>query len=232
MKIVALAGEPEYDSHLTMVPVVEEMGNLLDASTDFLSPDILEDVPDFPVSRFGDLSTLRDAELLVLYTRFRVLPDDELAELAAFVARGGNILALRTANHAFHPVEGTAWYDFTSRFAQDVLGSAWTTHHGHSSTTDVATVADHVILDGIPDSFHVDSWLYQTAPPEDAIVLLHGDPVDPERPAVPSPVAWVRERGTQRIFYTSLGSQSDLADPAVRRLLANAAAWCSHRDPA
>lgn len=227
MKIVVMAGEPEYESQLTMRPVIDEIDSSLGATAEFLSPDVLDDVPDYPVSRFGNLTTLRDADLLILYTRFRVLPDAELAELAAFVARGGNILALRTSNHAFHTVEGSAWHDFTSRFAPDVLGSAWTAHHGHTSTTDVFAVGPHAILNGVPGRFHVESWLYETAPPKDALVLLRGEPVDPERVPMPSPVAWVRERGVQRIFYTSLGSQSDLVDPIVRRLLVNAASWCT-----
>jgi type 1 glutamine amidotransferase len=40
------------------------------------------------------------------------------------------------------------------------------------------------------------------------------------------PVAWtVEDDNGQRVFYTSLGSQSDFAQPEFRRLLRNAVYW-------
>jgi uncharacterized protein len=231
-KIVVLAGEGEYESDVTMRAVAASIGTLDDVEIEYRTPNVLEDWPDFPESSFGGLETLRNADLLVLYTRFRVLPDDEIAAIAEYVRRGGNLLALRTSTHAFRPVTTSAWFDWTSTFGQDVLGSRWTRHHGHTSTTDVTVVADHAIVAGLPRSFHVDSWLYETQPPEDAQVLLWGDPVDPEEgPVTPSAVAWVREIGSQRIFYTSLGSQSDLARDDVLLLLKQAAQWCLQKTP-
>jgi type 1 glutamine amidotransferase len=231
-KVVVLAGEGEYESDATMRAVASIIGALPGAEIDYRTPDVLEDWPNFPESSFGGLETLRDADLLVMYTRFRVLPDSEIAEIAGFLERGGSLLALRTSTHAFRPVETSAWLDWTSTFGQDVLGSAWTRHHGHTSTTDVTVVDDHPIVAGLPRTFHVDSWLYETAPPPDALVLLWGDPVDPEEgPVSPSPVAWVREARRQRIFYTSLGSQSDLVRGEVLTLLANAAEWCLQTAP-
>lgn len=227
-KIVVLAGEGEYESHRTMRALADRVQDQHDVVIDFRVPDVLEDMPHFPPSSFGDLSTLEDADLLMLYTRFRVLPEDELAAIAAFLERGGNLFALRTANHAFRPVPGSAAQDWAARFAEEVLGSAWTRHHGHSSSTEVSTVAEHWITDGVPARFAVRSWLYETHPPADALVLLHGEPVDPEGERTPSPVAWVRERGDQRIFYCSLGHQEDMVQDEVLAVLDNALAWCLH----
>ncbi len=227
-KIVVLAGDGEYESHRTMRSFADRVSEQHDVVVDFRVADPIEDMPDFPPSSFGGLGTLEDADLVLLYTRFRVLPDEELAAIARFLDRGGDLLALRTANHAFLPAPGAAMADWAARFADDVLGSAWTRHHGHSSSTEVSVVADHWITGGLPARFAVRSWLYETHPPADAVVLLHGDPVRPEDRPVPSPVAWVRERGDQRIFYCSLGHQEDMEQDEVRTVLDNAVAWCLH----
>ncbi|MDO9397360.1 MAG: ThuA domain-containing protein [Herbiconiux sp.] len=228
-RIVALAGEGEYESDRTMLPIARAIAADTGSELDYRVPSVLEDYPEFPESSFGGLTGpegLEGADLLLLYTRFRVLPDDETAALAAYLDGGGSLLALRTSNHAFHPVEGSPWETWTREFAGSVIGSAWSRHHGHTSTTRVAAVGEHPVLTHLPRRFDVSSWLYVTEPPADATVLLHGEPVDPETEAAPSAVAWARELGLQRIVYTSLGSPSDLLQPEVRAFLRNAARWC------
>ena len=228
-KVVVLAGEGEYESDETMRPVADAVAADLSATLDYCTPSVLADMPDFPVSSFGGLDTLADTDLLILFTRFRVLPDDEMRALADYLERGGALLALRTSNHAFHPVIDDEWSGWASTFADRYLGSAWSTHHGHTSRTRVTVRSEHPITRGLPPAFDVTSWLYVNRPPADATELLWGDPVDTEIPPQPSPVAWVRELGRQRIFYTSLGSQPDLRQPEVIALLRNAARWCVGR---
>ncbi|MEY9853204.1 type 1 glutamine amidotransferase [Leifsonia sp. EB41] len=228
--IVTLAGEGEYESDVTMRPVAEGIARDLGATLDYRTTSVIEDVPDFPESSFGGLDALADADLLLLYTRFRVLPDDEVAALAAYLERGGAVVALRTSNHAFHPVAGSAWESWTAGFARRYLGSAWSTHHGHTSRTRVEVVADDPITAGLPAEFEVDSWLYVNEPPAAARVLLAGDPIDPEIDPQPSPVAWAWDDRGRRVFYTSLGSQSDLERPEVLRLLTQASRWAIEGD--
>ena len=88
-RIVALAGEGEYESDRTMLPIARAIAADTGATLDYRVPDVLEDYPAFPESSFGDLSVLDGADLLLLYTRFRVLPDAQMAALAAYVERGG-----------------------------------------------------------------------------------------------------------------------------------------------
>jgi type 1 glutamine amidotransferase len=228
-KVVVLAGEGEYSSDRTMKAFADDLRrDLPDADVDYRTPDVLEDYPTFPESSFGDLSTLRDADLLVVYTRFRILPDDEMAEIAAYVERRGTVLGLRTSTHAFHYAQDSRWTGWNDGFGRDVLGSPWISHHGHSSSTDVSTVPGdrHEILAGVPDRFHVRSWLYRVRLRPDCRPLLHGEPVDPEDTATPSPVAWVREHDRGRVFFTSLGHPADFDGRPFRTLLLNAARWC------
>jgi uncharacterized protein len=58
---VVMAGEGEYESHITMRSVADDIGTKLGHRVTFSTPDVVEDVPDFPVSRFSDLDTLKDA---------------------------------------------------------------------------------------------------------------------------------------------------------------------------
>jgi len=222
--IVVLAGEGEYSSDQTMKQYAADLG---DATVHYRTPDVLPDYPDFPPSTFGDLSVLRDADLLVVYTRFRVLPDAEMAELAAYVERGGAVLGLRTSTHAFKFPDGSPWASWNDGFGRDVLGSPWVSHHGHSSSTDVTSVvsSDDPLVAGVPERFTTRSWLYRVELSPGCRVLLHGEPIDPEDAPTPSPVAWVRE-GHNRVFFISLGHPDDFALPAFRRLLTNATSWC------
>jgi type 1 glutamine amidotransferase len=228
-RVVVLAGEGEYGSDSTMTAFADDLRRTLpDVELDYRTPDVLEDYPTFPKSSFGDLSVLREADVLVVYTRFRVLPDHEMEEIAAYVERRGTVMGLRTSTHAFHYDDNSPWASWNDGFGRDVLGSPWISHHGHSSSTDVSRVPGetHEILAGIPDRFHVRSWLYRVELQPDCRPLLHGEPVDPEDAATPSPVAWIREHGHGRVFFTSLGHPDDFDQEPFRRLLVNAARWC------
>ena len=47
------------------------------------------------------VQALQDADMMVLFTRFRELPDDQMKYVAEFVKSGKPILGIRTATHAF-----------------------------------------------------------------------------------------------------------------------------------
>jgi type 1 glutamine amidotransferase len=226
--IVFLVGEGEYESDRTMRPVAEDMRTNLGANVAYCVPDVLEDMPHFPESSFGNLTALDDADLLVVYTRWRQLPDDEMRKIVAYVERGGHVIGLRTSSHAFHYPEGSEFAGWNDGFGRDVLGSPWISHHGHASSTDVtsATPAGHPILEGIPQAFHLRAWLYRTQLLEDCRPILWGTPVDPENKPTPSAVAWTREKQGQRVVYTNMGHPSDLRQTIVRTFLCNAARWC------
>jgi type 1 glutamine amidotransferase len=211
-----------------MRPIAEDMSEQLGADVTYRVPDVLADTPDFPESSFGDLTVLDDADLLVVYTRWRQLPDEEMRRIVAYVESGGHILGLRTSNHAFHYPEDSEFAEWNSHFGRDVLGSPWISHHGHSSSTDVtwATPSGHLVLEGIPEAFHMRGWLYRTSLAEGCSPILWGVPVDPENEPTPSPVAWTREDRGQRVIYTNMGHPSDLRQTLVRRFLCNAAQWC------
>jgi hypothetical protein len=98
---------------------------------------------------------------MVILTRFRDLPDDQMQHIVNYVESGRPIVALRTATHAFalQKHKTFARYDWQSRewdggFGRHVLGETWINHHGHhgqQSTLGVIVpeMKDHPILRGI-----------------------------------------------------------------------------------
>jgi uncharacterized protein len=230
-RVVVLAGEGEYGSDQTMRGVAADLRSQLGAEVSFRVPDVLPDYPEFPRSSFGDLADLATADLLVIYTRFRQLPEPEMAALAAYRARGGAVLGLRTSTHAFRFPPGSPWTEWNDGFGRDVLGTPWISHHGHSSHTIVSREPGcaHPVLDGLPSSFASRSWLYRAELSAGCSPVLHGEPVAAEDEPTPGPVAWTREVRGGRVFFTSLGHPEDFTLDPFRRLLVNAARWCLSR---
>jgi hypothetical protein len=152
-RVIALAGEPEYDAHHTMRPLLAEIADELDLAVDYRTPSVVPDEPEFPVSSFGGLAALDDADLLVVYTRFRRLPDEEMEALDRFLARGGAVVGLRTSSHAFKFADDERWQRWNHWFGAQVLGSPWISHHGHSSRTEVTVLAGSTpeLVEGVLD---------------------------------------------------------------------------------
>jgi type 1 glutamine amidotransferase len=222
-----LAGEPEYGAHQSMRPIADLLERELGVEVSYHTPSVIADEPDFPESTFGDLKDLDDARLLIIYTRFRRLADREMKSLQSFLEGPGAVIGLRTSSHAFRFESQEPWVDWNVGFGRDVLGSPWISHHGHSSSTDVSVRSDapEDLVAGLPQHFHVRSWLYHTELQPWCRPILDGVPVDPECPPVTGPVAWYGEPDNKRRFYTSLGHAEDLEQEPVRRLLINAVGW-------
>ena len=232
-RAVVLAGDPEYGSEVSMRPIADLLAREAGIEVDYRTPSVIADEPDFAESSFGGLEELADADLLIIYTRFRRLPDPEMEAISQFLDRGGAVLGLRTASHAFHFAPEERWHAWNRWFGAHVLGSPWISHHGHSSSTDVTVVPDSppALVAGLPDRFTVRSWLYRTELEPWCRVILSGTPIAPESAATPGPVAWYGHSDNRRTFYTSLGHAEDLVLEPVQRLLANAGRWLLADEP-
>ncbi len=226
-RIVMMVGDGEYGSHETMRAVRRDAADRLGATVNYCTPDVNEDGPEVTAHSYDGLDALADADLMVVYTRFRRLPDVQMKHLAGYLERGGPVVGVRTSTHAFDFPVGSAWASWNVGFGVDVLGSPWISHHGHSSRTRVTRVpgARHEILDGVGDEFLSRSWLYRVRL-AGAKPLLTGVPIDPESEPTPGPVAWTRRhRHGGRVFYTSLGHPDDFDLPDFRTLVLNAMRW-------
>lgn len=198
------------------------------------------------------LEALRSADLMIIATRFRNLPDDQMKEVVSYVESGRPIIGMRTATHAFNLKSPTyKTYSWDSKegkggFGRRVLGETWVNHHGNhgkeSTRGIIAPGAEgHPILRGIKDG---DIWgptdVYEAHPPADSTPIVLGqvlrgmkstdEPVTGKKNDPMMPVAWTRPyTGAQgriaRVFCTTMGAATDLENEGTRRMLVNATYW-------
>jgi hypothetical protein len=143
--------------------------------------------PNNPTNLPG-LESLKSADMLVIFTRFREPADREMKYIADFVNSSKPILGIRTATHAFafekNKQSVYARYDWRNQawpggFGQQVLGETWVAHHGahgKESTRGILNEAqkDHPIFRGVDDIWGPTD-VYRVAPlPADAVVLVYG----------------------------------------------------------
>lgn len=186
----------------------------------------------------GLVEALRDADLLVLFSRRRFLPEEQMAAVRAHLNAGRPLLGIRTANHAFIPRPKdivdpglTIWPEFT----REVLGGENTGYETKGLPYTVAaapgTTASPLLAGVDPARLRGYQSLYRVLPlAPDAVPLLIGTAGEGAT-SPPQPIAWTRSYGPKRarVFYTSLGAPEDLQIPDARRLLVNAVAWTLDR---
>jgi hypothetical protein len=207
-------------------------------------------------SNIPGLHFLDDADLVYLFTRFRSLPDWQMKHLDDYFKRGGPFIAMRTATHAFNfPQDSDSQYknwswnsrEWPGGFGQQVLGDTWVSHHGNhkkEATRGIIPDAakDRAILNGVNDVFGPTDVYGIAHLPADAQPVLLGqvlEGMEPDSQPVSGakndpmmPVAWTREYPqesgtTNRIFTTTMAASIDLVNEGLRRLMINAAYWCT-----
>jgi type 1 glutamine amidotransferase len=200
------------------------------------------------------LEALDKADLMVIATRMRNLPDEQMKHIVDYVESGRPIIGMRTATHAFDlgPKSAYLKYTWTSKewpggFGRQVLGETWVNHHGahgRQSTRGILPAGeDHPALRGIKDGDiwgPTDVYTVHLPLPRGCKTLVLGQVVDGMKPTdKPAagikndpmmPVAWTRTYTGQagksaRIFTTTMGAASDLESTGLRRLLVNASYW-------
>lgn len=108
------------------------------------------------------LESLREADLMIIATRFRDLPDNQMQEIDNYLRSGRPVIGLRTATHAFNIPTESKWahYSFNYKgdktawqggFGELVLGTSWIAHHGwHKKESARGIITDaHPINSGI-----------------------------------------------------------------------------------
>jgi type 1 glutamine amidotransferase len=175
----------------------------------------------------GLAEALAEADVCFVSVRRRAPAKEDMEALKQFVADGKPIVAIRTSSHAFHlkdkPVpEG---HEVWEAFDPAILGG---NYHGHyreqrAEVSVVEGAADHAILEGVGPLPSSDK-LYQSSPLAAGTTLLLTAKIEGE---AAEPVAWtnaVGEKGA-KIFYTSLGQETDFSNGAFRGFLKNAVDW-------
>jgi hypothetical protein len=203
-------------------------------------------------SNIPGTDALKTADLLVILMRFQNLPADQMQPIIDYLHRGGPVVGMRTATHAFQIPKDSPFAkydyqykgpDFTGGFGRQILGETWVGHYGpnHKSSTRLDVVPDsasHPILTGVKNAW-AQVGAYNANPIEGSQILLMAQPLagmspesDVDSTKKPMPGAWVRtyksESGKEgRAFATTCGGSGDLQNDGFRRLIVNAIFWAA-----
>jgi type 1 glutamine amidotransferase len=251
-RIVLVSGDDEYRSEESLPQLAKILSKRhgfectvlysRDPTTGAIKPDLHTNIP--------NLEALDTADLMLIFTRFRDLPDSQMKHIVDYVESGRPIVGLRTATHAFDLKSSPTYarYSWNSKtwdggFGRQVLGETWINHHGEhgkQSTRGILVkgAETHPILRGIHDG---DIWgpadVYEVRLPlpGDSRALVLGQVVDGMHPNDPPaagklndpmlPIAWVKTYKSARIFTTTMGASQDLLSEGLRRMIVNACFW-------
>ncbi len=179
---------------------------------------------------FKNVEAIRDADLVVVSVRRRAPQPALLQALRTHLAAGKPLVGIRTASHAFELRGQTNPTDRTwPAFDEEILGADYQDHYGKGPGKDtvarlVPEAAAHPVLTGIPAETRFTSHLYRNRKLFPTVTPLLSGQTENGKSEV-EPLAWVNTRDQRRVFYTSLGSPEDFADPAFQRLLLNGILW-------
>lgn len=197
-KVVLISGDEEYRSEEALPMLARILSThhgftctvhfAINPDTGFVDPNYQRNIP--------GLEELGDADLMVIFTRFRRLPDEQMKHVDDYLKSGRPVIGLRTSTHAFelgsrgdyahysnsYNGEKTEWKE---GFGRLVLGEKWISHHGqhkHESARGILNTdaADHAILRGIADgSIWGPSDVYgvRLPLPGDSLPLVYGQVV-------------------------------------------------------
>lgn len=252
--IVFISGDEEYRSEEALPMLARILAArhgfkctvlfAIDPETGEINPEHTANIP--------GLHQLERADLMVLFTRFRELPDKQMRYIVDYTNSGRPVIGLRTATHAFRyeedassPYARYTWDhkdpDFEGGYGRQVFGETWVRHHGvhgRESTRGIINglLEHHPILRGVRDIWGPTD-VYGIRNLEGAEVLVHGLSLQGmEADSPPNygksvmPIAWVRtytgEQGkASRVFASTMGASVDFKSEDLRRLFVNACYW-------
>ncbi|WP_250931263.1 ThuA domain-containing protein [Aporhodopirellula aestuarii] len=249
--IVFLAGDHEYRSEESLPALARILAKhhgfkcTVLFNIDPKSGEIVAGTP----SNMPGMEALDTADLAVVFLRFQNLPPEQMKHLHDYLNRGGPVVGMRTATHAFQIPNDQKYskYSFKSDvngyelgFGHQVLGQTWVGHYGrnHQQSTRITVLdamKDHPILRGVKDVW-VQAGAY-VGKPVDGEILTMAQPLQgmtPDSPIVeslpPQPSEWTRTYRTAdgkeaRVFTSLYGTPEDITNEGYRRMMINGIFW-------
>lgn len=170
-KVVLISGDEEYRSEeaMPMLAKILAKHHGFDCTVLFaqdpakpgiINPNVLNNI--------SGMEALNDADMMILFTRFRELPDDQMEIFQNYLMSGKPLIGIRTATHAFNIKDTTSkWLHYSNfyngelkewegGFGRLVMGEKWISHHGHHKHQSTRGIIapngeGHPILNGIAD---------------------------------------------------------------------------------
>ncbi|MEM7234418.1 MAG: ThuA domain-containing protein [Planctomycetota bacterium] len=239
--IVLIAGDEEYRSEESC-PMLAKILNThhgfkttvlfsVDPVDGFVDPNQQKNIP--------GMDAVKTADVVIIGTRFRDLPEEHFQPLADYLNAGKPIIGFRTATHAFRTGKKTGGIRWGS-FGPDVLGEGWAGHYGRHKKEGARGIIveahkDHPILRSVKDVF-ADSDVYgvRRVTDKNATILIKGQVTDsllpnskPVKGKQLQPSSWIKKYKTPngkegKAFCSTMGSSSDFRSEDLRRLFINA----------
>jgi len=227
-RVVFISAENEYKAAETLPEFARELQMKFGLYCEVLQGDQNIRSPDR--YKICGMETLAAADLAVIFVRRRAFPAQQMQYLHDYLARGGPLVGLRTASHAFDTRGDTPpGYADWPRFDPEVLGGNYNSHYGDGPTTTVTAAPasiNHPVLAGVQLPFTSIGSLYKASPLRDTTTLLLTGAIPDKQP---EPVAWTNTYNKSRVFYTSLGHPDDFKNPQFRKILVNAIFWAINK---
>jgi uncharacterized protein len=186
----------------------------------------------FDVTLADDVSpftadNLKNYDAVMFYTTGELPMDDQQKEaFIHFVRSGHGFVGVHSATDTFY-----MWQPYL-----ELIGGYFNDHPWHQNVTVNVEDPSNPIVSGWGSSpFQINDEIYQISDFQyrDSHVLLRLDPssVDMKRPGVRPrfygwPLAWTRNDGEGRVFYTALGHEEAVwKDPRYQEMLLNGIKW-------
>jgi hypothetical protein len=177
-RVVLIAGDEEYRSEEGLT----QLGKILAERHGFNCTVHYSQDPENPGvvnanfhGNIPGLAALKEADLMIILTRFRSLTDEQMGYVNNYLLAGKPVIGLRTSTHAFQfkPKDTIAskWAHYNNNyqgekteweggFGRLILGEKWISHHGHHKHQSTAGIVspgadNHPITNGISDG---DIW--------------------------------------------------------------------------
>jgi type 1 glutamine amidotransferase len=219
--VVLIGGDEEYRSEETLPQLAKILAKhhgftctvlfSIDPETGEIDPKRRDNIP--------GLEALETADLMIIFTRRRNLPEEQMQRIVDYLESGRPVIGIRTATHAFHLKPEDKFYrysadskdpEYQGGFGRQVLGETWVAHHGKhkkQSTRGILApgAAEHPIMRGIQDGDiwgPTDVYRVRLPLPGDSQPLVLGqvlkgmNPTDPpvkgEQNDPLMPVAWTK----------------------------------------
>jgi len=204
-------------------------------------------------SNIPGLEALRQADGMIIFTRFLALPAEQMKHIDDYLNRAGPVVGLRTSTHGFKYDDNRKndpYYkyhfryegeDYHAGFGHQVLGQSWVGHYGrnHRQSTRIDLIPEksgHSILRGV-SKVHVLAGGYNAEAQKDWNVLTMAQPLmtmepdgapDPDKPPMAS--EWTRHYEGKdgrkgRVFTSLYGASEDILNPGYRRMVINGVYW-------
>jgi hypothetical protein len=255
-RVVLISGDEEYRSEEALpmlAKILSEQHGFHCTVLFAINPETKTIDPNYS-SNIPGLDSLDQADFMVMFLRFRALPDEQMQYIDRFVKAGKPFLAIRTSTHPFNfggdaktSYAQWSWNNgqWPGGFGQQIIGETWVSHHGaHNGQATRGVInpkhADSPLLNSVADVFGPTDVYGVVNLPKTAHVLMYGQVLSgmkPDDPPLPGekndpmmPLVWTRtyqmSGGKEgKVIGSTIGAAVDLLSEDLRRLFVNSVYW-------